>query len=236
VTAALTVEHLYAGYGKATVIRDLSLTVPDGATVALLGPNGAGKTSTLGAITGTVKASSGSVQLGGRRLDGLSAFHRAERGLTLIPEGRGVFAGLTVEENLAIAAESARGVDPGWRTRQRARVGEMFPALAGRSKQRAGTMSGGEQQMLAVSRAFLANPRVLLMDEISTGLAPLIVELLYDAVSHLKNDGVTIVLVEQYLTYALRLADICYVLGKGSVRFVGEPAELTAGGAGISYL
>jgi branched-chain amino acid transport system ATP-binding protein len=236
VTAALTVDHLYAGYGKATVIRDLNLIVPEGATVALLGPNGAGKTSTLGALTGLVKVSSGSVWLGRRRLDGLSAYRRASYGLTMIPEGRGIFPGLSVGENLALAADSARGVDATWRSRQLRRVNEMFPALAKRTRQRAGTMSGGEQQMLAVSRAFLGNPRVLLMDEISAGLAPLIVEQLYGAVAQLKDDGVTIVLVEQYVTYALKLADICYVLGKGSVRFCGEPAELTAGSAGFSYL
>jgi branched-chain amino acid transport system ATP-binding protein len=174
--------------------------------------------------------------LGRRRLDGLSAYRRAAYGLILIPEGRGIFPGLSVAENLALAADSARGVDPSWRAPQRRRVSEMFPALAGRMRQRAGTMSGGEQQMLAVSRAFLSNPRVLMMDEISAGLAPLIVEQLYNAVAQLKQDGVTIVLVEQYVTYALNLADICYVLGKGAVRFVGEPGELTADGAGFSYL
>jgi branched-chain amino acid transport system ATP-binding protein len=235
-TTALQVESMYAGYGKATVVRDLSLSVPEGSTVALLGPNGAGKTSTLGAITGTVKVTSGSIRLGRHRLNGLSAYQRASLGLTLIPEGRGIFPGLTVAENLRLAVDSAQGVDPSWRTRQLARVQEMFPALNGRAKQRAGTMSGGEQQMLAVSRAFLAKPRVLMMDEISAGLAPLIVELLYNAVEQLKNDGVTIVLVEQYLTYALKLADICYVLGRGTVRFVGEPEELQAGGEGVSYL
>jgi branched-chain amino acid transport system ATP-binding protein len=235
-TTALRVDSLYAGYGKAIVVRDLSISVPEGSTVALLGPNGAGKTSTLGAITGTVKVTSGSIRLGRRRLDGLSAYQRASLGLTLIPEGRGIFPGLTVAENLRLAADSAQRVDASWRTRQLARVDELFPALAGRSKQRAGTMSGGEQQMLAVSRAFLANPRVLMMDEISAGLAPLIVELLYNAVEQLKNDGVTIVLVEQYLTYALKLADICYVLGRGTVRFVGEPEELQGTGEGVNYL
>jgi branched-chain amino acid transport system ATP-binding protein len=116
-----------------------------------------------------------------------------------------------------------------------ARVYEMFPPLRERTKQRAGSLSGGEQQMLAMSRAFLSNPKVLLMDEISVGLAPLIVELLYDAVRQLQQDGTTIVLVEQYLTYALKFADICYVMGKGSVTFVGEPEELRSG-AGTAYL
>jgi branched-chain amino acid transport system ATP-binding protein len=233
---ALETEDLSAGYGKVTVIHDLSLTVPEGATVALLGPNGAGKTSTLGALTGTVRSSGGAVRLFGQRIDGLSTYHRALRGLTLIPDGRGVFPGLSVGENLELAAESAQRVDSGWRRRQLTRVQEMFPALGGRRGQRAGTLSGGEQQMLAMSRAFLANPKVLMMDEISAGLAPLIVQKLYEAVEELKSDGTTIVLVEQYLQYALRLADICYVMAKGTITFVGEPSELQGAGAGISYL
>ncbi|HWA65941.1 MAG TPA: ABC transporter ATP-binding protein [Mycobacteriales bacterium] len=235
-TLALQTEGLSAGYGKVTVVHDLSMAVPEGATVALLGPNGAGKTSTLGALTGTVATTAGSVRLFGRRIDGLSTYYRAQRGLTLIPDGRGVFPGLSVGENLELAAESAQGVDKAWRRRQLARVNEMFPAIAHRQGQRAGTLSGGEQQMLAMSRAFLANPKVLMMDEISAGLAPLIVQTLYDAVEHLKGDGMTIVLVEQYTQYALRLADICYVMAKGTFTFVGEPAELQGAGSGISYL
>jgi branched-chain amino acid transport system ATP-binding protein len=233
--AALEVSHLYAGYGKATVVRDLNLTVPEGSTVALLGPNGAGKTSTLGALTGMVKVSSGAIRLHGVNIGGLSTYERAKRGLALIPEGRGVFPGLSVGENLALAADSARDVNGSWKSEQMARVYEMFPPLRERTKQRAGSLSGGEQQMLAMSRAFLSNPKVLLMDEISVGLAPLIVELLYDAVRQLQQDGTTIVLVEQYLTYALKFADICYVMGKGSVTFVGEPEELRSG-AGTAYL
>jgi branched-chain amino acid transport system ATP-binding protein len=225
-TTALEVRNLYAGYGKTTVVRDLNLSVPEGATVALLGPNGAGKTSTLGAITGSVKISSGAVVMGNANITRLSAYERAKRGLALIPEGRGIFPGLTVEENLQIAADSAQGVDASWKREQMARVEEMFPPVRERAKQRGGSLSGGEQQMVAMSRAFLSHPKVLLMDEISVGLAPLIVELLYDAVSRLKEDGTTIVLVEQYQTYALRFADICYVMAKGTVNFVGEPEEL----------
>jgi branched-chain amino acid transport system ATP-binding protein len=236
VTAALEVEHLYAGYGKTTVIRDLNLLVPTGATVALLGPNGVGKTSTLGALTGTVRTTGGVIRLNGVRIDRLSTYQRAARGLLLIPEGRGIFPGLNVAENLELAAESARGVDAGWKRAQLARVRELFPSLAERTKQRAGTLSGGEQQMLAISRAFLGNPRVLLLDEISAGLAPLVVELLYNAVAELKRDGVTIVLVEQYVTYAMQMADICYVMNKGAVSFVGEPAEFQGDGQALSYL
>jgi branched-chain amino acid transport system ATP-binding protein len=235
-TNALEVEGLYAGYGRTTVIRDLTFDVPEGATVALLGPNGAGKTSTLGALTGQVKVTGGSIRLHGHEINRLSTYQRAKVGLALIPEGRGIFPGLSVADNLAIAADSAHGVDPDWRRKQMARVMEMFPPLRDRSTQRSGSLSGGEQQMLAMSRAFLSHPRVLLMDEISVGLAPLVVELLYDAVGQLKADGTTIVLVEQYLTYALRLADICYVMGRGTVNFVGEPDELRGGGVGAAYL
>jgi branched-chain amino acid transport system ATP-binding protein len=230
------VRGLYAGYGKSTVVRDLNLAVPEGETVALLGPNGAGKTSTLGALTGSVKVSAGSIRLNGVNISGLSTYERAKRGLVLVPEGRGIFPGLTVAENLAIAADSARGVDPAWKRDQMDRVLEMFPPVRERAKQRGGSLSGGEQQMLAMSRAFLSNPKVLLMDEISVGLAPMVVELLYDAVGRLQRDGTTIVLVEQYLTYALKFADICYVMGKGTVNFVGEAAELQGEGAGAAYL
>jgi branched-chain amino acid transport system ATP-binding protein len=233
-SALLEVRGLYAGYGKTTVIRDLDLSVPEGATVALLGPNGAGKTTTLRAITGSVKITGGHIRLGNTNITRLSAYQRAKRGVALIPEGRGIFPGLTVAENLAIAADSAQGVDPAWKREQMSRVEDLFPPLRERQRQRAGSLSGGEQQMVAMSRAFLCSPKVLLMDEISVGLAPLIVELLYDAVARLKDAGTTIVLVEQYLTYALKFADVCYVMGKGTVNFVGEPDELK--GEAAAYL
>ena len=224
----LELDGVSAGYGKVEILHDLSMWVPRGATVALLGPNGAGKTTTLGAITGQVAVTRGTISLGGTPIERLSTFHRAERGLTLIPDGRGVFPGLTVADNLALAVDGARGVTPDWKKRQLARVHELFPRLGERARQRAGTLSGGEQQMLAMSRAFLAKPRVLMMDEISMGLAPQIVAHLYDAVEELRDDGMTLVLVEQYLTYALKLADLCYVVSKGAISFVGEPAELSA--------
>ena len=234
--SALAVRDLRAGYGKVRVLHGLSLDVPEGYTVALLGANGAGKTTTLGALTGSVKTTGGDVRLYGQSVTRLSTYQRAQRGLTLIPDGRGVFTGLTVTENLQIAADAASGVDRSWKTKQLARVLEIFPRLGERSKQRAGTMSGGEQQMLAMSRAFLSNPRVLLMDEISMGLAPQVVALLYDAVAELASTRMTIVLVEQYLTYALKMADICYVLAKGEISFVGDAAELRHDPSLMSYL
>ncbi|HMC41455.1 MAG TPA: ABC transporter ATP-binding protein [Acidimicrobiales bacterium] len=233
----LEIDRLTAGYGRIEVLHELSLGVPEGAVVAMLGANGAGKTTTLRAVAGTLPAWSGSIRVDGRRTDGLSAYEIATRGVTLIPEGRGIFPGLAVGENLDIAADAARDVDEAWRRGRRRRVLEMFPRLQERVEQRGGTLSGGEQQMLALSRAFLAAPRVLLLDEISMGLAPRVVEQLFESVSALREEGLTIVLVEQYLTYALRLADICYVLAKGRVAFAGEPAELrTSRALASSYL
>jgi branched-chain amino acid transport system ATP-binding protein len=223
---ALELRNLRAGYGKVEVLHGIDMTVPEGATVAILGPNGAGKTTTLGAISGTVQISGGRLALKGHTINRVAPYERARRGLVLIPEGRGIFPGLSVEDNLSIAADSAVGVDRSWKAKQRTKALELFPRLGERMKQRAGTMSGGEQQMLAMSRAFLSNPQVLLMDEISMGLAPKVVALLFDAVAELKAEGRTIVLVEQFLTYALRYADHCYLLTKGRVTFDGSAESL----------
>ena len=223
----LEVDGVTSGYGKVEVLHDLTIGVPEGTVVALLGPNGAGKTTTLRVISGTLPVWRGQVMYNGQRLDHRSAYDIARRGITLVPEGRGIFPGLNVRENLEIGVRA--GTNGGNDESRQARIEtvlETFPRLRERLSQRAGTLSGGEQQMLALSRAFLGNPRVLLMDEISMGLAPRIVEQLFESVNELRQRGLTIVLVEQYLTYALRLADICYVLAKGRIEFVGEPSEL----------
>jgi branched-chain amino acid transport system ATP-binding protein len=223
----LEVDCVTSGYGKVEVLHDLSIAVPGGTVVALLGPNGAGKTTTLKVISGTLPVWQGEVRYDGRRLDGRSAYEIARGGITLVPEGRGIFPGLEVRENLEIGVRA--GDDNGSGESRQARLEQVldtFPRLRERLSQRAGTLSGGEQQMLALSRAFLGQPRVLLMDEISMGLAPRIVEQLFESVGELRQRGLTIILVEQYLTYALRLADICYVVAKGRVEFVGEPSEL----------
>lgn len=233
--ARLSLEDVTTGYGRVEVLHHLSLTVPAGAVVALLGPNGAGKTTTLNAISGTIPVWRGAVRLDGRRIDGCTPYAIARRGVTLVPEGRGIFPSLSVADNLDIAAHAARG-DSARRHAATAEVLRMFPRLDERRWQRAGTLSGGEQQMLALSRALLADPTVLLMDEISMGLAPLVVENLFEAVAAQKAAGRTIVLVEQYLTYALRFADICYILSKGGVGFVGEPAELRSSAVTSAYL
>ncbi len=222
----LEVDGVTSGYGKVEVLHDLSIGVPEGTVVALLGPNGAGKTTTLKVISGTLPVWQGNVRYDGKRIDGRSPYEIARTGVTLVPEGRGIFPGLNVRENLEIGVRAGEN-DSGESRRERLeRVLETFPRLRERLSQRAGTLSGGEQQMLALSRAFLGNPRVLLMDEISMGLAPRIVEQLFESVNELRERGLTIVLVEQYLTYALRFADICYVLAKGRIEFVGEPSEL----------
>jgi len=221
----LELDRVTAGYGKVEILHDLSVAVPQGSVVALLGPNGAGKTTTLRAISGTLPTWKGKVRLDGQRLNGRSACAIARAGVTLVPEGRGIFPALTVRENLAIASHAA----PGDADRRLGRVDwslTQFPRLKDRLDQRAGTLSGGEQQMLALCRALMAEPKVLLLDEISMGLAPRIVERLFETVANLRAAGMTIVLVEQYLTYALQLADVCYLLAKGRVAFVGEPAEL----------
>lgn len=223
----LVLEEVTAGHGRVEVLHGVSMSVPRAGVAALLGPNGVGKTTTLSAIAGTVPVRRGRVLLDGRPINRLSPNERARAGVTLIPEGRGIFPGLSVKDNLTVAGTSAAGAVPA--TTQAVnleRVLHLFPRLKERARQRAGTLSGGEQQMLALSRALLGGPRVLLLDEISMGLAPQVVNQLFDAVAQLREDGLTILLVEQHLRYALRLADVCYVLARGKVVFVGEPDEL----------
>jgi branched-chain amino acid transport system ATP-binding protein len=231
---ALELRGVSAGYGRIEVIRDIDLVVPAGSVVALLGPNGAGKTTTLSAIAGTIPLMGGDLLLDGQSIGGLSTYERTRRGIVLVPEGRSVFPSLSVEDNLELVVRAAtnNGLT---RTERLNEVWEIFPRLAERREQRAGTLSGGEQQMLAMSRAFLSSARVLLLDEISMGLAPVLVESLFDAVQKLRERGKTIVLVEQFLTYALQLADICYVLGRGRIQFIGDAGEMRSG-AGADYL
>jgi len=215
-----------AGYGRVEVLRDLDLVVPEGALVSLVGPNGAGKTTTLRVIAGLLRPTGGEVRLDGRPLGRRQPFEVARAGVCLIPEGRGVFPALSVRENLTLQVQG-----PDRDGSRLDRVFAHFPRLRERSSQRAGTLSGGEQQMLAMARAVVNEPRVLLLDEISMGLAPLVVEQLMHTVESLAATGTTILMVEQYMTYALRLSDLVYVLAKGTVAFVGEPEELLASGA-----
>jgi branched-chain amino acid transport system ATP-binding protein len=226
VTHLLELDGVSSGYGRVRILDHLSLAVPEGAVAVLVGPNGAGKTTTLRTIAGLLPVSGGSIRLDGRRIDGHRPKAIARSGVILVPEGRGVFPSLSVRENLEIAARADRSSDRAGRRDEIDRVLDGFPRLRERLDQLAGTMSGGEQQMLAMSRGLLARPRLMLIDELSMGLAPLIVEQLYETVAALKAQRQTILLVEQYLTHALRVADVCYVLGKGRLSFMGDPGEL----------
>jgi branched-chain amino acid transport system ATP-binding protein len=235
-SAALELTDVRAGYGRIEVLRGISLLVPAGSVVALLGPNGVGKTTTLRAIAGTVPVTSGSIRLAGRRIDNRRPSVIARRGLVLVPEGRGVFPALSVEDNLRVAHRSAPADQAGSWDSWLEEIVATFPRLGERLSQAAGSLSGGEQQMLAVCRALVGEPRVVMFDELSMGLAPMIVAELFERVAALRDAGRTIVLVEQHLTYALELADLCYVLAKGDVAFAGEPGELRGSAALAGHL
>jgi branched-chain amino acid transport system ATP-binding protein len=212
-------DGISAGYGSHQVLWDVSLSVPEGKVVALLGANGAGKTSLLRVASGLLRASSGRMVLDGDEVTDASAVELSRRGVCHVPEGRGVFRSLTVRENLVLQARETNGFDVD-------RVVEAFPVLGARMRQIAGTMSGGEQQMLALSRAYLSNPRIVLLDEVSMGLAPSIVDEIFIFLEQLAREGAALLLVEQYVARALRLADLVYILNRGRLAFAGEPVEL----------
>jgi len=211
---------VHAGYGPVEVLHGVDLQVPRGAVTALLGANGAGKTTTMAVISGTLPVRAGAVRWAGQVVNRVATYDRAHAGMVLIPEKRGIFPDLTVRDNLAIFAHGGPHDDdftPAY---------DAFPVLRGRLAQGAGSLSGGEQQMLAMSRALLRKPRLLLLDEISFGLAPRITAQLFEVVAELARQDTTVLLVEQYLGEALRMADVVYVLARGEVAFAGEPAEL----------
>jgi branched-chain amino acid transport system ATP-binding protein len=216
----LRLRNVEARYGRFVALSNVSLVVPHGSVVALLGPNGVGKSTLLRTVSGMMAPSAGTITFDGARIDGLPDHHIARLGLAHIPEGRGVFGGLTVAENLQMANWAGHGPDG------LARVNELFPVLAQRKDQLAGTLSGGEQQMLSLARALITRPRLLMVDELSLGLAPRLVAELFDTLDAIRRDGTTILLVEQYVRYALRIADIVVILHKGRVAFIGEPGEL----------
>jgi branched-chain amino acid transport system ATP-binding protein len=219
----LSLEKLQVSYGAVQAVRSLDLTVGEGELVALLGPNGAGKSSTIGAITGLVPAK-GRIELSGTDISTLSTEARIARGIAISPEGRKVFANLTVGENLRMGAALRR--DPSGVRQDTDRFLDLFPVLRERFAQPAGTLSGGEQQMLAIARALMSRPRLLLLDEPSLGLAPLIVARIFDFIGELKASGLTLLVVEQNAAQAMRFADRVYILATGEVRFVGTPADL----------
>jgi branched-chain amino acid transport system ATP-binding protein len=216
----LELENITAGYGDTVVLRDVSLAVPDAKVVALLGPNGAGKTTLLRVAAGLIKPMSGRVVLNGRDVTGRKPYYMSRQGLCNLPEGRGIFPSLTVRDNLIL--QSPRGKENA--TIERA--AEAFPALAGRMKQLAGSLSGGEQQMLALVRTFASDPKIVVVDEASLGLAPIIVDRIFETLAQIVATGVSVLLVEQYVTRALALADSACLLNRGQVVFAGPANEL----------
>ena len=217
----LELRDVHAAYDQIQVLHGVDLAVPAGSVFALLGANGAGKTTTLRVIAGLHEPSSGDVMVAGRRVNGARPEELARRGLCLIPEGRGVFPNLTVIEHLRMAARARLPLDE-----VEAVAFERFPRLAERRHQMAGTLSGGEQQMLAMARGLATKPALLLLDELSMGLAPLIVESLYEVVAQIASEGVSILVVEQLAQTVLKVADYAGVMVHGRVAKVGRPEEL----------
>ncbi len=222
--ALLELEDLHVYYGNIHALKGVSLTVEDGEIVALLGANGAGKSTTINTISGLLRPRSGSVRFAGEDLTRTPAHRIVQRGVVQVPEGRRVFGQLTVLENLEMGAFSR--TDPRGVREDLERVFHLFPRLRERAGQVAGTLSGGEQQMLAIGRALMARPRVLLMDEPSMGLAPLLVEQIFDAIQEINRQGTTILLVEQNAYMALQVAQRGYVLQTGQVVLQGTAAAL----------
>jgi branched-chain amino acid transport system ATP-binding protein len=220
----LTVENLTVRYGAVTAVRDLTLSIGRGELVALLGPNGAGKSSTINALTGLVDAAAGRIVLDGRDISRTRTEDRIRAGLTSTPEGRHIFANLTVAENLRLGAATRR--DPKAVRADIDRFLALFPVLSQRYGQAAGTLSGGEQQMLAISRSLMSRPKLLLLDEPSLGLAPKIVVQIFDFIGQLKAEGLTLLVVEQNAAQALRFADRVHVVTSGTLRYSGPPAGL----------
>jgi branched-chain amino acid transport system ATP-binding protein len=222
----LEVRELEVAYGHVQAVRGVSLSVAEGSIVTLIGPNGAGKTSILSALAGLVRPARGTVRLGGEDVTGLPAHATVAAGLALVPEGRAILGRMTIEENLVLAGEKRQ--PPG---ALRAAIEEQyrrFPILGERRSSPAGTLSGGEQQMLAFARALLARPRVLLLDEPSMGLSPILVQQVFDMIQAFHREGATILLVEQNARLALAVSDFAYVLERGRLVLEGRSADLTS--------
>jgi branched-chain amino acid transport system ATP-binding protein len=226
----LELDGVTAGYGESVALRQISLVVPSGRAVALLGPNGAGKTTLLSVASGLIPVRSGQVLLDRRNIVGDALHERSRAGMCHVTEGRAVFPGLEVRDNLRMFArrgEEEEAID---------RAVDAFPRLGERLSQIAGTMSGGEQQMLALARAYARKAPLVLLDEVSMGLAPIIVDEIFEFLARLKGEGVSLLVVEQYAAKALALADLVYVLVRGRVVLVGEPAEIADSDVFAHYL
>ena len=223
-------DRIVAGYGDAPVLRDVSLTVPAGSVVALLGPNGAGKTTLLRVASGLLAPSSGSIRMGETELTGRAPDVFMRTGVCHIPEGRGIFRSMSVRENILLQAPA------GAEDLALDRAVEAFPRLGERMSQRAGTMSGGEQQMLAVARAYVASPSLVLLDEVSLGLAPKIVDEIFEFLARLAASGASLLLVEQYVARALAIADFVFLLDHGRIAFAGETGEVDEAAIFTTYV
>lgn len=224
----LKIDRLSAGYGKVQVLHEISIEVPKGKVVTLIGSNGAGKTTTMRAVSGMIKPTGGQVTLGERNITGLPSHKISKAGVAHSPEGRRVFAALSVLDNLRLGAfpRLTFGRPRGDVEADLDRIFQLFPRLQERRHQQAGTLSGGEQQMLAMGRALMLNPEVLLLDEPSMGLAPLLVEEVFRTIGRLKEQGITMLLVEQFAAAALDVADYGYVLENGRIAVQGEAGKL----------
>jgi len=225
----LAVDGLEVAYGKIRAVRGVSFSVDAGAVVTLIGANGAGKTTTLRTLSGLLQPSAGTVAFEGRRIDGVAPHEIVELGIAHVPEGRRIFPRMSVRENLELGAFSRTGRSPAQEVAaDLERVFRLFPVLAERRRQAGGTLSGGEQQMLAIGRALMSRPRLLMLDEPSMGLSPIMMSLIFTTLAELKAEGTTILLVEQNAQAALALADRAYVIETGSVVLEGSAAELAA--------
>lgn len=219
----LQVQYLNTFYGSSHILFDMSLHVHKGECVCLLGRNGAGKTTTFRSIIGLTPPHSGKILVDGQAIHGLAPHHIARRGLGFVPEERAIFPSLSVWENLDVARKTAPDGTVQWTIE---RIYEVFPRLAERRNQAGSTLSGGEQQMLTIARTLMGNPTILLLDEPSEGLAPVIVEQIGELIARLKHEGITVLMAEQNLPFSLALANRVYVIDDGRIQFVGSPDEL----------
>jgi branched-chain amino acid transport system ATP-binding protein len=216
----LELNGVTAGYGETVVLRDVTLSVPDSKVVALLGPNGAGKTTTLRTASGLIKPIHGQIVFDGEDVTGKKPYAMARRGLCHLPEGHGIFPSLSVKENIVLYSPKGKEKE------SVQKAADQFPSLATRLGQQAGSLSGGEQQMLSLVRASLSSPRIVVVDEASLGLAPLLVDQVFEALSQIVAAGTSLLLVEQYVTRALELADTVYLMNRGQIVFSGPAADL----------
>jgi branched-chain amino acid transport system ATP-binding protein len=227
---ALVLTGVSSGYDSTTVLRDVTLTVPKSSVVALLGPNGAGKTTLLKTVSGLIKPTSGRIEINGTDVTKLSPHRRTRMGLCSIPEGRGVFRNLSVRDNLlmqSLKGQEASSIE---------QVASVFPILGTKLRQLAGTLSGGQQQMLAMAQAYVTNPDLILVDEASLGLAPVIVDEIFEFLQRVTDHGAALLIVDQYVVRALDIATHAYLLRRGEIVYSGEPAELLASNIFERYL